>query len=77
MKPFKTRLVEQCQAWKIAEYTRRGGAGKISIPGRKQVLEWFSEIWKKFSSQILINSFWKCGFTNDLDIDIDVALDFI
>ena len=55
MKPFKNLLVEHCQAWKVAEYIRLGGTGKIPIPGRKQVLEWLSEIWKRFSSQIVKN----------------------
>ena len=48
MKPFKTRFIEQCQAWKFAEYTRIGGTGKIPIPDRKQGLEWLNEIGKFF-----------------------------
>ena len=53
MKTFKTRLVEQCQSWKVAEYTRLGGTGKIPISGRKQVLEWLSEIRKSFLPRLL------------------------
>ena len=76
MKPLKTRLIEECREWKAVENTRLGGAGKIPIPVRKKVLEWLNEVWKTFSSQI-VNSFRKCGFTTDVDVDIDVALDFI
>ena len=34
MKPLKTELVELCQSWKVAEYNRLGGTGKIPVPGR-------------------------------------------
>ena len=39
MKPFKTRFIEQCLASEVSEYTRVRCTGKISIPGRVQVLE--------------------------------------
>ena len=31
MKPFTTRLVEQCQSWKVAGYTHVGGTEKIQF----------------------------------------------
>ena len=77
MKTLKTRLIEQCREWNPVENTRLGGAGKIPIPGRENGLEWLNKVWKKFSSQIVKNSFRKYGFTSDLDVDIDVALEFI
>ena len=77
IKPFKTRFIEACQQWKTAEYRRMGGTGKIPVPGRKQVLEWLKKIWRDFPIEIVQNSFKKCGFTDDHDINIDVALDMI
>ncbi len=77
MKPFKMRLIDLCEQWKITEYARMGGVGKIPTPGRAQVLLWLDAIWKDFPAEIIQNSFKKCGFTNDVDIDIDVALDFV
>ena len=70
---IQTRLVEQCQAWKVAEYIHLGGTGKIPIPSRVEVLKWLSEIWKILPSQIARNSSKKCAFTNDVNIGIDVA----
>ena len=77
MKPFKTRFVDLCQEWKVSEYARLGGTGKITILGRVQILEFLDIIWKQFPSQIVRNSFEKCGSTNDLGINIDVALEFV
>ena len=76
-KTFKTGFVELCQNWKLAEYARLGGIGKILIPGRVEILEFLDIVWKHFLSQIVRNSFKKCGFTNDLGINIDVALEFV
>ena len=53
MKPFKTRVVEQCQPWKVAEYDRLRGTGKIPITVRVEVLKWHARIWKKVPSQIV------------------------
>ena len=77
MKPLKTGFVDLCQDWKVAEYARLGGTRKISIPGGKQILEFLDIIWKQFPSQTVRNSYKKCGFTNDLGINIDVALESI
>ena len=72
MKPFKTRLVGHCKAWKVDTYIRLGGTGIIRVA----VLKRLAEIWKKFCHRFLkIHS--KSGFSNDLDIFIDVALDLI
>ena len=77
MRPFKGRLAELCQDWKVVAYEHIGGTGKIPVPGRAEVLEWLDLIWREFSNKIIKNSFKKCGFTNDLDIDVGVALDLI
>ena len=77
MKPLKTELVELCQYWKVAEYNRLGGTRKIPVPGRIQVLQCLNSIWKKFPSRIIQNSFRKCGFTDELDVDINVALELV
>ncbi len=77
MKLFKTRLTELCQQWKVSEYQRLGGIGRIPIPGRAEVLQWLSTVLNEFPSNIIQNAFRKCGFTEDLDIDIDTALDLI
>ncbi len=48
MKPFKTQLLELCQQWKVAEYQRFGGIGRIPIPGRTEVLRWLNTVWNEF-----------------------------
>ena len=37
MKPFKTRLAEKCQDWKVCKYSNIGGSGKIPSPARSDV----------------------------------------
>ena len=76
IKPFKTRFVKLFQQLKLDEYTRLGGSSKISRPGRKSIrmagcyLERIS-YWGKQ------NLFLKCGLTENLDIHVDLVLDFI
>ena len=48
IKPLKSSLVELCQQWKADELTRLGDTGKIPTPGRKKVLYWLDEIWRRF-----------------------------
>ena len=59
------------------EYNRLGGAGKIPAPGWKKVLEWPKAIKRRFSHEIIRNSFTKRLFTENIYIDTDVVLDFI
>ena len=75
MKPFKTRFTSLCQDWKVAEYARHGGTGKIPTPSRVEVLEWLNIAWGSITDNVIQNSFRKCGFTENQDINIDVALD--
>ncbi len=77
IKSFKTRLVELCQEWKVAEYTRKGETGKVPVPGSIQMLQWLDKIWREFPSDIILNSFKKCGFTDELDIEIHIALELV
>ena len=51
------------------------GTGKISVPGCVQVLKLLDIIWRVFKR--IHPSFEKCGFTDDLDIYIDVALELV
>ena len=62
IKPFKTSMVELYQQWKVYEYTRLVGTCKIPTPGKKKVLDWLDEIWRRFPSETIRNSFGKCGF---------------
>ncbi len=77
IKPLKTRLIQLCQQRKVSEYTRLGGTGKIPVPGRQEVLQSLDKIWREFPTETVLNSFKKCRFTEDRDIDIGVALDML
>ena len=77
LKPFKTRLAEKCQDWKVCKYSNMGGSGKIPSPARSDVLEWVNSIWNGFSEKIIKNSFRKFGFTDDVNLSIDTVLDMI
>lgn len=66
-----------CQQWKVAEYSRLGSIGRIPKPWRKKVFEWLYFFRRRFPAEIIQNSFSKCGFAENLDVDIDVVLDFI
>ena len=40
-------------------------------------MEWLDVIWRQFPADTVQNSFMKRRFTINLDIDIDVVMDFI
>ena len=65
MKLLKIKFLELRQNWKVAEYFRLDGTGKILIPDRVQILEFLDIVWKHFPSQTVRNSFKKFGFTID------------
>ena len=77
MMPFKTQLAGMCQGWKVSRYSNMGASGKIATPRRIDVLEWVNSIWNEFSPEIIKNSFWKCGFTDDVNLIIDSVLEMI
>ena len=77
MKPLETRFTSLCQDWKVAEYALLGGTGKIPAPSRDKVLQWLWIPWNDISATIIQNYFTTYGFTIDLNINIDLALDFI
>ena len=77
MRPFKMRLAEMCQAWKVSKYFHMGGSGRIPSPARIDVLNWLNPIWNEFSAETVRNSFRKCGFTDDVNLSIDAALEMI
>ena len=49
----------------------------MPLPGRAEVLELLHLIQRELPNKITKNSFRKCGFTNDSNIEISVALDLI
>ena len=61
----------------MAEHARLGGTGKIPVPSWGKVLYWLIIASKDISVINIQNSFRKCGFTEDLNININVVLDLI
>ena len=76
MKPFET-LFKVCHDWKLAEYTAIVGTSNIPVPGRVEVSQFLDKIWREFSNEIILNSFSKCGFGDEFDIDIGPASEFV
>ena len=77
MKPFKMELAEMCQSWKKSKHSNMGGRGKIPTPARNDVLNWLNTIWNEFPAKPIKNSFRKCGFTDDVNLNIEKVLGMI
>lgn len=65
--PFKLQYQRICQRWKIEEYHRRGGIGRMPVPMRKQVIDWVAQIWDSFPIATVRSSFRGSGFIIDTD----------
>ena len=67
-RPFKMRLAEMCQAWKVSEYSKMGRPGKISTPTRGDLLKSLDATWNEFDAETIKNSFRKNGFTGIVNL---------
>ena len=54
-----------------------GGIGKIPAPTRSDVLNWLNTIWNEFPAETIKNSFRKCGFTENVNLNIETVLEMI
>ena len=77
MKFFKMRLAEMCQAWKVCKYSNMGRSRKIPTSASSDVLNWLDAIWNELFPEPIKNSFHKCGFTDDVNLSRDAALEII
>ena len=41
-----------------------------------EVLQCLDKICREISNEIILNSFWKCGFSSEFDIEIGTTLEF-
>jgi len=68
--PLKSRLLDECNKWKVAQYAEQGGTGRMPSAKRKDVAHWLFKIWNEFPPHIIRNSWKKCGFDYDMEIDL-------
>ena len=54
-----------------------GGIGKITAPARSDALNWLNIIQNEFHAETIKNSFRKCGFTDDVNSNIETVLEMM
>ena len=66
--PIKRKLCEGWTQWYIKDDKTYTCHDNMRSPGYTVVIEWLSEIWRDFDSNIIIRSFDYCGITSQTNI---------
>ena len=56
-KPLKDRLKHRVGQWMREKHRTIAFGDKLTIPKRADILEWISEVWERFQSEIVKNTF--------------------
>ena len=68
-RPLKDRLKKRAAGWRQEKHKTITPGDKLPSPKRADVLEWLSQIWEQFPSEIVKNAFTGSGYVYEEGID--------
>ena len=74
-KPLKDRLKKSPPDWRSERHDALLLDRKMPSPKRKEILEWLKNIWKRFSVEIVRNSFTGYGYFFEEGINCETELE--
>ena len=66
--PIKRQLCAKWSHWYLFEDKTYTVHGNMRSPGYTTVIQWLSDIWRDFDSNIIRNSFDQCGITSQSNL---------